>query len=191
VLTALQNCIYTLEDAGCTGEDMDRARRLLLTAETSCYWYWTGQDIWDSQVTEAANSAMSLIKGRLDKIISEGKDKTGPVIFPPWVTPENPGGKAWGQGCLKDAGKTGTVRTFIYDVSGLSKVELVLRTSGKKETRITMTGGTYPSRTSPSVTGEYYTVEMPAGIGDVRYYIEAVDKKGNISVSSLERIFLA
>ena len=191
VLTALQNSIYTLEDAGYTGEYMDRARRLLLTAETSCYWYWTGQDVWDSQVTEAANSAMSLIKERLDNVISTGKDKTGPVIFPPWVTPENPGGKAWGQGCLKDAAKTGTVRTFIYDVSGLSKVELVLRTSDKKETRIAMTGGTYPSRTSPSVTGEYYTVELPEGIGDVRYYIEAIDKKGNVSVSSLERIFLA
>ncbi|MDR0306124.1 MAG: hypothetical protein LBI42_04710 [Chitinispirillales bacterium] len=191
VLTALQNSIYTLEDAGHTGEDMERARRLLLTAETSCYWYWTGQDVWDSQVTEAANSAMSIIRERLNKVISAGTDKTGPVIFPPWVTPENPGGKAWGQGCLKDAPKTGTVRTFIYDVSGLSKVELVLRTEGKKESRIPMTGGTYPSRTSPLVTGEYYTVELPQGVGDVRYYIEAADKKGNVSVSSLERVFLA
>ena len=27
----------------------------MLTAETSCYWYWTGQTIWDQQVTNAAN----------------------------------------------------------------------------------------------------------------------------------------
>ncbi len=190
VLTALQNCIYTVQDAGNGGGDIDRAVRLLLTAETSCYWYWTGQEIWDRQVTDAANAAMSIIRSDLDKVISSGKDKTPPVIFPPWVTPENPGGKTWGQGCLKDAEKVGTVHTFVYDASGLSSVVLILRVNGKEE-RITMNGGAYPSRTSPTVTGEYYTAKLPQGAGDISYYIEAVDKKGNKAVSSLERIFLA
>jgi len=190
VLTALQNCIYTVQDAGCSGHDIDQAVRLLLTAETSCYWYWTGQEIWDRQVTDAANAAMSIIRPKLDRVISSGADKTGPVIFPPWVTPENPGGKTWGQGCLKDAEKAGTVHTFVYDASGLSSVTLVIRKGGLEE-RVPMTGGTYPSQTSPAVTGEYYTAKLPQGAGDIRYYIEAVDKKINTSVSSLERVFLA
>ncbi|MCL2220032.1 MAG: glycosyl hydrolase family 57 [Chitinispirillia bacterium] len=190
VLTALQNCIYTVQDSGCKGSDINHAVRLLLTAETSCYWYWTGQDIWDRQVTDAANAAMAIIRPQLDKVISAGSDKTGPVIFPPWVTPENPGGKTWGNNCLRDAEKEGTVHTFIYDVSGLSSATLVIRAGGKEQ-RITMKGGTYPSKTSPAVTGEYYTAKLPQGLGDVRYYIEAEDKKKNVSVSSLERIFLA
>jgi hypothetical protein len=126
---------------------------------------------------------------QLHAITSSGADKTPPVIFPPWVTPENPGGKTWGQGCLKDAEKEGTVHTFVYDASGLSSVTLVIRSNGKEE-KIPMKGGAYPSRTSPSATGEYYTAKLPVGAGDIRYYIEAVDKKGNLSVSSLERVFL-
>jgi hypothetical protein len=195
VLTALQNCVYTVQDAGHGGGEVDQAVRLLLTAETSCYWYWTGPDIWDAQVTEAANKAISIIRPMLDKVISSGADKTGPVIFPPWVTPENPGGKTWGNNCLKDAEKEGTVHTFVYDASGLASVTLVVGADGNRpasgnETRIKMEGGAYPSRTSPQVIGEYYTAKLPIGIGDVRYYIEAIDKKGNRSVSSLERIFL-
>jgi len=190
VLTALQNCIYTVQDSGIKGGDIDHAVRLLLTAETSCYWYWTGQEIWDRQVTDAANAAMAIVRPHLDKVISAGNDKTAPVIFPPWVTPENPGGQTWGNNCLRDADKEGTVHTFIYDASGLASVTLVIRTKGKEE-RITMKGGTYPSKTSPAITGEYYTAKLPQGLGDVRYYIEAVDKKKNTAVSSLERIFLA
>ncbi len=190
VLTALQNCIYTLEDLARGGEDVARARRLLLTAETSCYWYWTGQEIWDRQVTEAVNAAYSIIKPKMDEIVSSGEDRTGATIFAPWVTPENPGGKTWGQGSLRDADKQGTVHTFVYDISGVAKVDLVIRTQGS-EKRISMNGGTYPSRTGPAIIGEYYTAKFPEGLGNVRFYIEVQDRKGNRSVSSLERVFLA
>ncbi|MFP4013601.1 MAG: glycosyl hydrolase family 57 [Chitinispirillaceae bacterium] len=190
VLTALQNCIYTLEDLGFQNDAISTARRLLLTAETSCYWYWTGQDVWDRQVTEAVNAAFSLIKPQVDKVVSEGSDRTGATVFAPWVTPENPGGKAWGQGCLIDAPKQGTVHTFVYDVSGVSRVDLVIRAQGSQK-RIRMSGGTYPSRTDPAIVGQYYTAQLPQGMGDVRYYIDVEDGKGNRSVSSLERVFLA
>lgn len=189
VLTALQNHIHSLEDAELTDERFRKAERLMLTAETSCYWYWTGQEIWDRQVTEAANAALS-IAGDLIGKLKAGVDKTGPTIFAPWVTPENPGGKTWGQGCLRDAEKTATVHAFIYDINGIERVELVLR-SGGKEDRIPMkSSGPYPSRTSPSATADYYRMNLPGGLGDVRYYIEAVDRKGNRSRSGLERIFL-
>lgn len=190
VLTALQNCIYTLEDQGKKSDALAKAKELMLTAETSCYWYWTGQEVWDRQVTDAANAAMGLIKGAIDSVTSAGKDSTAPTIFPPWVTPENPGGKAWGQGCLKDADKTGTVHTFIHDISGVADVNLIIRQGGSEKKIPMSSKGPYPSKTDPVVTAGYYTAEFPEGLGDIRYYIEAEDKRGNRAMSSLERIWL-
>ncbi|KMQ50045.1 alpha-amylase [Chitinispirillum alkaliphilum] len=190
VLTAFQNCVHTVEDQGKGDDALKEAKKLMLTAETSCYWYWTGQELWDRQVTEAANKGYALIKGGLDKVISSGKDKTAPAIFTPWITPENPGGKAWGQGCLIDAPQRGTVHTFVYDISGIEDVKLVIR-SGKEEKQYPMkNNGPYKSNTGPAVTSVYYTAELPEGLGDVRYYIVAKDKSGNTATSSLERIFL-
>ena len=188
VLTALQNGLHTAEDLGCSGLDYEEAERLLLTAETSCYWYWTGQDVWDRQVTNAANRAWGIIRDKL----ANAKDPAGPTIFPPWVTPENPGGKTWGHGSLKDAPRQGVVHTFVYDVSGVKRVEVVLRLSDGQERRFAMnTAGTYPSQTGALVSADYYTCALPEGLGSVRYYLEAEDGCGNVSRSSLERLFLA
>lgn len=189
VLTSLQNCIHSLEEAGCTGEELDNAVRLMLTAETSCYWYWTGQEIWDRQVTDAANKALSYVKTMIDDVA--GKDTTGPSIFAPWVTPENPGGLTWGQGNLREADKTATIHTFIYDVNAVREVTLVLRSQQKEERLPMQSRGPYPSQTGPLVTANYYTLELPPALGDIRYYIEAVDGAGNRSQSSLERLFCA
>ncbi len=189
VLTALQNYIHSLEDAGLVDESFRRAERLMLTAETSCYWYWTGQQIWDQQVTDAANAAHSITGNLISKLSGKG-DKTGPTIFAPWVTPENPGGQTWGQGCLRPAEKTATVHTFIYDISGIDNVSLILRGGGKEQRMPMQSSGPYPSKTNPAATADYYRVNLPEGMGDVRYYIEAFDKKGNRSRSALERIFL-
>lgn len=187
VLTALQNSVHSLEDNGIKDHAFVEAQRLMLTAETSCYWYWTGQEIWDRQVTDAANKAYSLIEDVLSKI----KDSSGPTIFAPWTTPENPGGKMWGQGGLKDAPRNATVHTFIYDISGIDKVTLVILTE-KKQTAVPMTSrGPYPTRTGAARTAEYFIADLPAGSGDIRYYIEAVDKNGNKSTSALERIYMA
>ena len=43
VLTAFQNVVHSLEDAEPDHPLLPDAIRLMLTAETSCYWYWTGQ----------------------------------------------------------------------------------------------------------------------------------------------------
>jgi hypothetical protein len=189
VLTALQNCIHSLEDAGVAGYEFDNALRLLLTAETSCYWYWTGQEIWDRQVTEAANKALSQVKSMLNSIV--GSESTGPTVFAPWVTPENPGGLTWGQGSLKPAEKNATVHTFVYDISGIKEVALIVRSSQKEQRLPMVSRGPYPSQTNPIVTADYYTLELAPALGDIRYYIEAVDKRGNVSRSALERQFLA
>jgi hypothetical protein len=191
VLTAFQNRVHTLEYAEPDQPELAEAIRLLLTAETSCYWYWTGQHVWDRQVTDAANLGIGLIQPALDALVAAGHDRSGPTIFPPWVTPENPGGKRWGQGCLLDAPRQGIAHTFVADCSGLKRVELVLRTEGG-ERRLTMHNhGPYPSETGARVTADYFTAELPVGAGDVRYFIEAEDNRGNVSRGALERIYLA
>ena len=107
------------------------------------------------------------------------------------MTPENPGGQRWGQGCLLDAPREGTAHSFVADVSGLKRVELVLRTESG-ERRLSMRDhGPYPTQTGARITANYFTAELPVGLGDVRYYIEAEDNRGNLSQGSQERIFLA
>ncbi|MCH9699164.1 MAG: glycosyl hydrolase family 57 [Gammaproteobacteria bacterium] len=191
VLTAFQNLVYTLEDCQPQHPALHDAIRLLLTAETSCYWYWTGQTNWDSQVTFAVNHGYRKIQPIVADLLKQHNDQTAPTIFSPWVTPENPGGKRWGQGCLNDADREATVHSFVHDVSGLKHVVLVLKTANG-EHRIDMRDlGPYPSQTGASLSANYYTAQLPVGTGDVRYYIEAVDQLNNTARSSLERIYLA
>lgn len=191
VLTALQNAVHTLEDAEPEHPMLGELVRLLLTAEASDYWYWTGQTVWDQQVTNAANRAWSIAGAELERLAGSETDRTGPTIFPPWVTPENPGGKQWGQGCLEDAPREARVHSFVYDLSGLERVTLHLR-SENGEQRIAMTDrGPYPCQTGARVTAQYLTADLPVGLGDVRYFIEAEDRRGNVSRGALERIFLA
>lgn len=191
VLTAFQNMVHSLEDAQVQGQVMDAITRLMLTAETSCYWYWTGQTVWDQQVTNAANLAYGRAKAEVDKLLATGRDRTGPTIFAPWIIPENPGGKRWGQGCLKDAPREGVVHTFIHDISGVKRVTLTLRAETGEKILEMENHGPYPSQTDAAITANYYTVKLPVGIGDVRYHIEAEDERGNIAHSALERIYLA
>lgn len=189
VLTAFQNMVHSLEDAEPQHPALTDVIRLMLTAETSCYWYWTGQHVWDQQVTNAANVGYGLIRDAVAAIARS--DQTPPTIFAPWVVPENPGGQTWGQGCLREAPRQGVVHTFVADISGLKRVEVVLRTA-KGEQRIAMRNhGPYPSQTGAAAVADYCTKELPIGAGDVRYYIEAEDGRGNVARGALERIFLA
>jgi len=188
VLTALQNCVHALEDAQPDHPKLGEAQRLMLTAETSCYWYWTGQDVWDHQVTHAANKALHLIGEDL-KAVAQG-DVTGPTIFAPWVMPENPGGKTWGDhGNLVDAPRDASVHTFIYDLTGLEEVTLTLRTPKGEQVLQPRLHQPYPSQTGPARTADHVVFDLPAGAGDCRYFITAVDKKGNVSKSALERVW--
>jgi len=190
VLTALQNCVHALEDAQPENPKLGETQRLMLTAETSCYWYWTGQQVWDQQVTNAANQALSIIGHDLDTVIQS--DVTGPTIFAPWVMPENPGGKTWGDhGNLVDAPQEAAVHTFIYDLTGLDEVTLTLRTNKSETTIAPRQQAPYPSQTGPQRIADHLIFDLPAGAGDCRYFITAIDKKGNVSKSALERIYLA
>lgn len=191
VLTALHNTVHSLEDAGYAGAVLEDIQRLMFTAETSCYWYWTGQTEWDSQVTLAANLALAQARGQVDALLSAGTERTPPTIFPPWVTPENPGGKRWGQGCLISAPREAVVHTFVYDISDVKRVTLTLRTVNG-ELHIDMKGhGPYPCRSGATATSRYYTADLPVGVGDIFFFVESEDAKGNVARSSLESIHLA
>jgi hypothetical protein len=189
VLTAFQNLVHSLEDARPDAPHLKQLERLLLTAETSCYWYWTGQDMWDRQVTGAANRGSSLVAAELRALADN--DASGPTIFPPWITPENPGGLCWAHDGLRLAESVGTVHTFVSDVSGIDRVTLVLRTGGGEQRLAMFDHGPYPSRTGAARTAHYFTVELPASLGDIRYFIEATDRRGNTSRGALERLHLA
>jgi hypothetical protein len=74
--------------------------------------------------------------------------------------------------------RQGVAHTFVADVSGLKRVELVLRTPAG-ESRLAMRNqGLYPSQTGARVTADYFTADLPVGAGDVRYFIEAEDQRG-------------
>ncbi|BAP54721.1 glycosyl hydrolase, family 57 [Thioploca ingrica] len=193
VLTAFQNVVHSLEDAQQDSDFVNTLKRLLYTAETSCYWYWTGQSGWDAQVTQATNKGMSMAQPALDNLLKAKQDKTGPTIFVPWVRPANPGGKDWGQGGLVDAAPQATFRTFVYDISGIKRVTLhYYKVDGKTKKRVAMENkGTYPSQTNPAIIATPYQAVLPAGTGNIRYFIEAVDKRGNVSYSPVGRIYIA
>jgi len=193
VLTAFQNVVYSLEDAGYDGELMGNLKRLLYTAETSCYWYWTGQNVWDTQVTNATNKGLSLAQSALETLLRANKDSTAPTIFVPWVRPANPGGKDWGQGGLKEATREAIFRTFVHDVSGVKKVTLHYQNpdSSSKNQLAMENCGAYPSHTNPTVVATQYKAVLPPGSGNIRYFIEAVDKRDNVSYSPMGRIYIA
>ncbi len=193
VLTALQNVVYSLEDAGQESGMIEALKRLLYTAETSCYWYWTGQDVWDAQVTNAANKAIDMAQGAIDNLLRSNRDKTGPTIFVPWVRPANPGGKDWGQGGLADATREATFRTLVHDISGIKKVTLHYHDgkSGSKKQIEMQNNGPYPSRINPSIIATQYQAILPAGTGNIQYFVEASDTRGNVAYSPVGRIHIA
>jgi hypothetical protein len=190
VLTALQNLVHSVEDAGETGDLYHHLRRLLYTAETSCYWYWTGQAVWDGQVTKAANQACTLAGYLINQLVRQ--DKTAPSIFMPWVRPANPGGKMWGNNCLTDAPEEATFRTFVYDIAGVKSVVLHYFTGESKTKSVEMEDlGSYPSQTQTSIVANQYIVTLPKGTGNIRYFVEAIDAKGNTAYSPVGQVFIA
>jgi len=151
---------------------------------------WTGSEIAPG-LLRPEYLAYTDPNGAEHRIIGIPAERTPPTIFPPWVTPENPGGKQWGQGGLVDAPREARMQVFFYDISGLTRVTLHLRTA-QGERRVAMTDrGPYPCETSAPVTARYFTADLPPGLGDLRYFLEAEDERGNRARGSLERVFLA
>lgn len=91
---------------------------------------------------------------------------------------------------MADAPRQGTAHTFVYDASGIKRVNLVVRTANGETALAMQDHGPYPCETGAELTARYYTVDLPVGVGDVRYYVEAEDHAGNVVRGTLERIAL-
>jgi len=187
VLTMLQNAVHSVEDTQPCAE-LAAALRLMLTAETSCYWYWTGQEVWDAQVTLAAEAAYSLLESVLTETTAH--DVTGPTIFPPWILPPNPGGSQWADRGLRAAPRVGVLHTLIGDLSGVRSAEVVIRSENGQTVVPLVDCGAYPSRTGARRTAPLFKCELPVGLGSVRYFVRATDGRGNWSHGALERVHL-
>lgn len=74
MLAAFQNQVHSLEYREPEHTALAEAMRLLLTAETRCYWYWTGQRTWGQQVTYAANLGHGLLQPAIQALIAAGGD---------------------------------------------------------------------------------------------------------------------
>jgi hypothetical protein len=195
ILTAAQNLVHSLEDSAMlTADKLQQLQRLLYTAETSCYWYWTGQANWDMQVTRAANKIWELTLKERSALQTNKQDLTAPTIFMPWVRPANPGGLTWGQGQLIAAVEDATFRTFVADISEVKAVILhCINADGSVNSVDMQDLGPYPSRTQPASIAHQYVAIVSAqqnGSGKIRYFIEAIDARGNTAYSPTAQIYL-
>jgi hypothetical protein len=143
VLTAAQNRVETAEalDGGVpdpakifdptTGADnVEKAWHHLLSGYESGYMYYGTSLDMEVKATLAANAAVLYA----DPVISGGGDDTvAPTIWLPQRLPWNPGGKGggslWGYpgGAGADMPSDFWVWTFVYDVSGVARVDLKYR----------------------------------------------------------------
>ncbi len=106
------------------------------------------------------------------------------------MIPANPGGQRWSNQGLSDAPRTAVLYTLVADLSQVRSVEVVLRHSAGELQLQLADCGAYQSRTNASRSAHLFRIQLPEGLGDVRYYLRAVDGLCNESLGSLERIYL-
>lgn len=205
IITAASNHVKTAAAIAPDNADVVKAWDDLMCGETSCYWYWDGTEQWDSKPATAANLAVT----KAASVIASGEDKTGPSIYHPQREPYNPGATEWGKTQPSDF----TVWSYVYDLSGLKTVKLKYRLdkdgvnpldSDQNETyaggdevgewkEIDMTSKTIASITNPQplYKADEYSAKI-TGVNDalVDYYIEAVDRKGNVSRSMILHVYV-
>jgi hypothetical protein len=173
VLTAAQNRVETAEavDGGTpdpaaifdptTGADnVEKAWHHLLSGYESGYMYYGTALDMEVKATLAANAAVLYA----DPVISGGSDNVAPTIWLPQRLPWNPGGKGggalWGYpgGDGADMASDFWIWTFVYDVSGLARVDLKYRIDDDGTNPLTDDGNdTYEG--GPGV-GSWQTVPM-------------------------------
>jgi len=186
VVTAARNYVQTAEQIDPGAAETAEAWRDLLNAETSCYWYWDGQDDWDAKATIASNSAAA----HAASVTSGGPDNTPPTIYPPQREPYNPGGEEWGTLQSSDF----EVWTLAFDLSGLNSVDLVYSVDGGAWQTSSMTPSVINSQTTvqPDYIADYYSSTL-AGIPEnssVEYYVEAEDTGGNVASTEKMKVFV-
>lgn len=199
IITAAKNRVLTAEKIAPSDTRVKTGWENLMVAETSCYWYWDGTEMWDSHPARGCNLAVSAV----DPVIASGSDTVGPTIYVPQRQPYNPGGYEWG---VAPETSDMTVWTYVYDVSGLSTVNLKYRYytgaartsanevySGGTVYTLPMTGKSIVSVTVPMPTykaQEFSAVVTGLQNKGVDYWVEAVDTKGNVTRSPIRHVYI-
>ncbi len=207
VITAAKNIVFNALDNNPAAQPVQDAYRMLLTGETSCYWYWDGSQngMWDSHPARAANMAVT----QALPYVNGYTDQTAPTIYLPQREPYNPGGTEWNVSMTADV----TIWTYVYDHSGLQGVTLKYRLDNDginddltnhneiyaggddvgEWIEVPMTGTEEASQTDPQPLYKawYYTAQI-MGYNEVLldYYVEALDNEGNIEKSVIQHVWI-
>jgi len=207
VVTAAKNYVQTAEDNSPNSANTENAWKYFLNSEASDYWYWdfSIDGIWDAHPTRATNLAIPFAQNAIEGT----NDLTPPTIFQPQREPYNPGGTEWGITQKSDL----TIWTYVYDLSGLESVKLKYRidldgsnslstTDNEKysggtdveswmELPMNVNSITPETNIQPLFKADEYS-SVITGLKEklIDYYIEAIDKKGNIAKSSISHVFI-
>ncbi|MBN2570924.1 MAG: hypothetical protein JXA68_02240 [Ignavibacteriales bacterium] len=205
VVTAGKNWVETAEHQSSVNSNTIEAWKWYSVSQTSCYWYWDGTEIWDSNPTRAINQSINYAQ----LVVNKNNDLTPPSIFRPQRDPYNPGGTEWGTTMTNDL----TIWTLVYDLNGLDSVKLKYRID-QDGINSTLTNQNEIYEGGVDV-GEWITIDMDsstwtsitdplpnikaklffATINDsnnvlLDYYVEAKDKKGNVSKSIIQHVWI-
>ena len=85
-VVGVENTVQFTEKAGVDPVAAAKARNWINMAQTSCYWYWDGTEVWDDNPDRAVNLACVEIAD----VMFEGTDIDPPTIFLPQREPYNP-----------------------------------------------------------------------------------------------------
>lgn len=204
VMTAAKNIMETAEKINPAAQGTKDGWKYYLNGQTSCYWYWDGTEIWDSNPSRAATLAVNAAL----TVAKSGTDATPPSMYIPQRIPYNPGGIEWTSvGYMPTDFK---VWSYVYDMSGLTSVTLKYRTSTSTKVsndnltyaggssvcswiNVVMTPTSIASITNPVPTykADEYS-GMITGLKNklVDYYIEATDTKGNVQKSDIFNVWV-
>lgn len=187
-MVAARNYVHTAAALAPDDERTKKAWDFMLVAETSCYEYWDGTEMWDSHPTRAVNEAVKLAR----EVIPAGfNDTTPPSIFMPQRTPYNPGAFQW-----STEPEQSDVRfwTYVHDVSGLEGVYLNYRQKGQRGWhQLEMVPHYIESQTVPApvIKADEYSVLL-SGLAklEIEYFVSAKDTKGNEAKSPANLVYI-
>ncbi|MFC1745003.1 hypothetical protein ACFL35_13505 [Candidatus Riflebacteria bacterium] len=199
VITAARNQIQTAAMLAPGSAKVKKAWAFLMCGETSCYEYWDGTEMWDSHPTRAVNQGIMAVRDVLQKWNRKSTaDKIPPTIYMPQREPYNPGGYEWSASPMP---KDVTIWTYVYDISGLSSVDLEVATvtaggipvskSGWQKTL--MKGKVIASKTNPKpiVKAKEYSAVIPGKKGQTyAYRVVAKDKAGNVKRTPTQYVYV-
>lgn len=204
IMTAAKNIVETAQQVNPGHNGTLQGWHFYLNGQASDYWYWDGTEIWDSNPVRAANQAVT----NALPVAQSGADLTPPAIYLPQRYPYNPGDIEWdGAGVMPS---DFTVWTYVFDLSGLSNVQLKYRISNGDQVQydnmvyaegpatgpwqsLAMSATTINSITDPMPL--YKAQEFAAEISDytnvlIDYFVEATDLSGNTAKSPIQHVWV-